>query len=63
VPGSTTWRAIRSASMTGREYGGLESRVDTVDLPVAMEPVRPRRSIVAVARVYAQCAVRGIRYW
>jgi hypothetical protein len=30
----------------GREYGGEERMEDTVDLPVAIEPVRPRRSIV-----------------
>ena len=45
VPGSTTWRARRSASMIGRECGGWERRRETVDLPVAMEPVRPMRSI------------------
>ena len=33
--------------MIGRECGGLERRDDTVDLPVAMEPVRPMRSMAA----------------
>ena len=39
VPGSTTWRAIKSASTTGI----LEAlrRVETVDFPVAMPPVSP----------------------
>ena len=39
VPGSTTWRAIKSASTTGT----LEAlrRVETVDFPVAMPPVSP----------------------
>ena len=36
-----------SASIMGREYGGWERRVETVDFPVAMEPVRPMRSMVA----------------
>lgn len=45
MPGSTTLRARRSASIMGREKGGAERIEDTVDLPVAMEPVRPRRSI------------------
>ena len=31
--------------MMGREYGGLERRDETVDLPVAIEPVSPRRSM------------------
>ena len=34
-----------SASMMGREYGGCERRFETVDLPVAIEPVRPIRSM------------------
>ena len=39
VPGSTTWRAIMSASTTGI----LEAlkRAETVDFPVAMPPVSP----------------------
>jgi hypothetical protein len=32
--------------MMGSEYGGVERMEETVDLPVAIEPVRPRRSIV-----------------
>lgn len=46
VPGSTTRRASLSASIMGSEYGGEERMEDTVDLPVAIEPVRPRSSIV-----------------
>ena len=30
----------------GREYRGEERREETVDLPVAMEPVRPMINIV-----------------
>ena len=33
--------------MMGREKGGEERMVEQVDLPVAMEPVRPMSSIVA----------------
>ncbi len=32
----------------GSEYGGEESIEETVDFPVAIEPVRPRRSILVV---------------
>jgi hypothetical protein len=32
----------------GREQGGEERMAETVDLPVAIEPVRPRRSILVV---------------
>lgn len=46
MPGSTTLRASRSASIMGREWGGEERMVETVDLPVAREPVRARRSMV-----------------
>ena len=46
VPGSTTWRARRSASMTGRQWGGAERQADTVDFPVAIDPVRPTMSIL-----------------
>lgn len=42
-----------SASIMGRECGGDVRRVETVDLPVAIEPVRPIRSIVGVMYVYA----------
>lgn len=35
-----------SASIMGREYGGEERMEDTVDFPVAIEPVRPRRSMM-----------------
>ena len=46
VPGATTWRAMISASMIGRLYGG-DVRIDeTVLFPVAIEPVRPMRSII-----------------
>ena len=41
MPGETTSRASMSASMMGREWGGERRREETVDLPVAMEPVRP----------------------
>lgn len=34
--------------MIGREWGGAERRRETVDLPVAREPVRPRSIIVGV---------------
>ena len=46
MPGSTTFRASTSASMMGSEYGRAERMEETVDLPVAIDPVRPRRSIV-----------------
>lgn len=46
MPGSTTRRASLSASIMGSEYGGEERMFETVDLPVAIEPVRPRRSIL-----------------
>lgn len=46
--GVTASRARRSASMMGREKGGLERRSEQVVLPVAMEPVRPMRSMVRV---------------
>ena len=39
VPGSTTWRAIMSASTTG--ILEVLRRVETVDFPVAMPPVSP----------------------
>lgn len=32
--------------MMGREWGEQERMEETVDLPVAMEPVRPMRSIL-----------------
>ena len=48
MPGSTTCRAMRSASMMGRLCGGRASRAETVDLPVAMEPVRPMTSMLSV---------------
>lgn len=32
--------------MIGRKWGGRERMLDTVDLPVAIEPVRPINSIV-----------------
>lgn len=35
-----------SASIIGREYGGEERMEETVDLPVAILPVRPRSSIL-----------------
>lgn len=35
--------------MMGREYGGEERREDTVDFPVAIEPVRPIISMFAVS--------------
>lgn len=38
---ATAWRAKRSRSIKGRECGGVESRVETVDLPEAIPPVRP----------------------
>src|SRR5512137_2982827 len=41
VPGSTTWRASRSASMTGQP--SARSAAAKVDLPVAMPPVSPTR--------------------
>lgn len=47
VPGRTASRASRSASMRGRECGGEERMLATVDLPVAMEPVRPIRSMAS----------------
>lgn len=47
MPGRTTSRARRSASTSGRERGGEERMVAAVDLPVAMLPVRPMRSMVA----------------
>jgi len=40
--------------MMGRENGGEESMVEQVDLPVAMEPVRPMSSMVAL-RVQSSC--------
>ena len=39
VPGSTTWRAMTSASTMGSPFAFR--RVDTVDLPVAIPPVKP----------------------
>lgn len=39
VPGSTTWRAMTSASIMGMPK--LLSWAETVDFPVAMPPVRP----------------------
>ena len=41
-------RASRSASIMGKEYGGDDRMLDTVDLPVAIEPVKPMRSILNV---------------
>ena len=41
-----------SASMIGRLYGGDVRMEETVLLPVAMEPVRPMRSMVAVGGGY-----------
>ena len=38
-------RAIKSASIIGRLYGGWDRIEETVDLPVAIDPVRPRSSI------------------
>src|SRR5579885_2704443 len=43
VPGATTSRAIRSASMTGTPSAA--NRLATVDLPLAMPPVRPTRYV------------------
>lgn len=37
--------------MMGREFGGEERRAETVDLPVAIEPVRPIMSIVRISLV------------
>jgi hypothetical protein len=37
---------MTSASTMGSECGGERRICETVDLPVAMEPVRPRRSMV-----------------
>jgi hypothetical protein len=34
--------------MMGRLYGGDERIEETVDLPVAILPVRPRRSMIAI---------------
>lgn len=53
MPGSTTWRARRSASIMGRLYGALERREDTLDLPVAMPPVRPIMSIFLKNKIMA----------
>ena len=39
---------MMSASIMGREWGGEERMDETVDLPVAIEPVRPRRSILTL---------------
>lgn len=39
--------------MRGRECGGEERREETVDFPVAMEPVRPMRSILGVLDGFA----------
>jgi hypothetical protein len=38
----------------GREYGGWDKRDETVDFPVAIEPVRPRRSMVG-GELYGLC--------
>lgn len=38
--------------MMGREKGGEERIVEDVDLPVAMEPVRPMRSMAAWGYVW-----------
>ena len=38
----------------------VRRRLDTVDLPVAMEPVRPRRSIVGWVCVPQAVAVRTL---
>lgn len=45
VPGSTAFLARMSASITGREWFSFR-RVETVDFPVAMLPVRPTISIL-----------------
>ena len=45
VPGSTTCRASRSASMRGREYGAEVRSEETVDLPEAIPPVRPMTGV------------------
>ena len=49
----------------GREYRGEERREETVDLPVAMEPVRPMISIlrwfICCRRVLDGCLVGGVR--
>ena len=36
---------MTSASTIGNEWGGERRNCVTVDLPVAMDPVRPRRSM------------------
>ena len=56
VPGSTTFRARTSASMMGREYGAARSRLETLDLPVTSEPVRP--IVIIVGRCVG--VVRGV---
>lgn len=45
VPGSTALRARISASMMGRWYFSWRS-LETVDLPVAMPPVKPTISML-----------------
>src|SRR3981189_2141420 len=44
-PGSMNWRARESASSTSKRNS--RSMAATADLPVAMPPVRPRRSIIS----------------
>lgn len=46
VPGSTAFRASRSASIIGRLYGDDDNIWEHVDLPVAIEPVNPINLIV-----------------
>ena len=46
MPGAVTARVRWSASIIGRECGGEERMRETVDLPVAREPVRPIRIMV-----------------
>ena len=38
----------------GREYGAEERIEETVDFPVAIEPVRPRSSILVVSWEYGE---------
>ena len=40
--------------MSGREYGGEESKDDTVDLPEAIPPVRPMTLISCVYRYHLE---------
>lgn len=56
--------------MMGSEYGAFERSEETVDLPVAIEPVRPRRSmadgyamhdlfVVVIGRRSRRCTTPG----